>query len=162
MGGMFAYIAGSPFVFMQLFQVPSERYGLFFGLNAFGIMLMGQANARLARRVAPERMLGVVLAFLAVAGLLLLGAAASGLGGFTAIIALLFCYVACMGAVMPLATMLAMAPQGRVAGSASALVGTLQFGTGSRVTRRPVRTEAATIPRPLRANTTLNACGERP
>lgn len=131
MGGMFAYIAGSPFVFMQLFQVPSRHYGLFFGLNALGIMAMGQVNARLARRLRPEPLLGWVLRALAVAGLLLLGAAASGLGGFPLFVALLFCFIACMGAVMPLATTLAMAPHGRVAGSASALLGTLQFGMGA-------------------------------
>lgn len=131
MGGLFAYIAGSPFVFMQLFHVAPERYGLFFGLNAFGLMLMGQANARLARRVPAERMLGLVLGVVATAGLLLLGAAVTGLGGFAAIVALLFCYIACLGAVMPLATTLAMAPQARVAGSASALIGTLQFGMGA-------------------------------
>ena len=62
---------------------------------------------------------------------LLLGAAATGLGGFWAIVALLFCYVSCIGAVMPLATTLAMAPQGRAAGSASAVIGTLQFGMGA-------------------------------
>jgi DHA1 family bicyclomycin/chloramphenicol resistance-like MFS transporter len=129
--GMFAYIAGSPFVFMQLFHVPPDRYGMFFGLNALGLIATGQVNARLARLVSAERMLGRVLRFMAVAGLLLLGAAATGLGGFWAIVALLFCYVSCIGAVMPLATTLAMAPQGRAAGSASAVIGTLQFGMGA-------------------------------
>jgi DHA1 family bicyclomycin/chloramphenicol resistance-like MFS transporter len=129
--GMFAYIAGSPFVFMQLFHVPPEQYALFFGLNAFGLITVGQVNARLARRLPPERALAWVLAFMSVAGLALLAVAASGLGGFGAIVALLFCYVACIGAVMPLATTLALAPQGRVAGSASAVIGTLQFGLGA-------------------------------
>jgi DHA1 family bicyclomycin/chloramphenicol resistance-like MFS transporter len=129
--GMFAYIAGSPFIFMQLFHVAPERYGLYFGLNAFGLILMGQINARLARRVPAERMLGLVLIALATAGVLLAGAAAAGIGGFAAIVVLLFCYVACIGAVMPLATTLAMAPQGRAAGSASAVIGTLQFGLGA-------------------------------
>jgi DHA1 family bicyclomycin/chloramphenicol resistance-like MFS transporter len=129
--GMFAYIGGSPFVFMDLHGVTPTHYGLFFGLNAFGIMLMAQLNARLSRRIAPERALTLVLGFMATAGLLLLGMAATGIGGFPAIAALLFCYVACIGATMPLATTLAMGPQGRVAGSASALIGTLQFGLGA-------------------------------
>ncbi|MCB4821044.1 Bcr/CflA family multidrug efflux MFS transporter [Roseicella aerolata] len=129
--GMFAYIAGSPFVFMQLFHVPPAQYALFFGLNAFGLITVGQVNARLALRLPPERALAWVLAFMSVAGLALLVVAASGLGGFGAIVALLFCYVACIGAVMPLAITLALAPQGRVAGSASAVIGTLQFGLGA-------------------------------
>ncbi len=128
--GMFAYIAGSPFVFMDLHGVAPEAYGLWFGLNAFGIMLASQVNARLAARVRPERALDVAQGVQVAAGAALLAAAATGLGGFAAIVAGLFLYVACIGVVMPLASALAMAPHGRVAGSASALIGTLQFGLG--------------------------------
>lgn len=42
----------------------------------------------------------------------------------------LFFFVAMMGGVMPLTTALAMGPHGAVAGSASALMGTLQFSIG--------------------------------
>lgn len=129
--GMFAYIAGSPFVFMQLFGVSPERYAMLFGLNALGLITVGQVNARLARRVAAERALAVAQAVMLASGLLLLAAVATGTGGFWAIIALLFCCIACNGAVMPLATTLAMAPQGRQAGSASAVIGALQFGLGA-------------------------------
>ncbi|WP_149535301.1 multidrug effflux MFS transporter [Siccirubricoccus phaeus] len=129
--GMFAYIGGSPFVFMELHGVAPATYGLFFGLNAFGIMLVAQANARLARRVAAGTALTVALGWMSVAAVLLVLVAATGIGGFPAIAALLFCYVAGIGATMPLGTALAMAPQGKVAGSASALIGTLQFGLGA-------------------------------
>ncbi|MBK1658516.1 Bcr/CflA family multidrug efflux MFS transporter [Paracraurococcus ruber] len=129
--GMFAYIAGSPFVFMDLFAVPPDRYALFFGMNALGLIAVGQVNARLVRRVPAERALAVAQAVMLAAGLLLLGAAATGLGGFTALVVLIFTFVACNGAVMPLATTLAMASQARAAGSASAVIGTLQFGVGA-------------------------------
>ena len=76
-------------------------------------------------------MLRAALAWMALAGLALLGVAATGLGGFPALAALVFAFVAGIGAVMPLATTLAMGPQGRHAGSASALIGTLQFGGGA-------------------------------
>ena len=131
MAGMFAYIAGSPFVFMELHHLSPQAYGLFFGLNAFGIMVAAQTNARVARRVPAERALHGAQAIQASAGLLLLGAALTDLGGFGAIAALLLAYIACVGAVMPLASALAMAPHGRAAGSASALIGTLQFGLGA-------------------------------
>ena len=77
------------------------------------------------------RALAVVQLAMAAAGLLLVAVAATGLGGFPAIVALVFLYVAGVGAVMPLASTLAMAPHGRVAGGASALIGTLQFGLGA-------------------------------
>jgi DHA1 family bicyclomycin/chloramphenicol resistance-like MFS transporter len=131
MAGMFAYIGGSPFVFMELHGIPADRYGLFFGLNAFGIMLVAQANARAARRFPAPVVLGWVLAGMAATGLALLVVALTGAGGFPAVAVLLFVYVSGIGAAMPLASALAMGPQGQRAGSASAIIGTLQFGLGA-------------------------------
>jgi DHA1 family bicyclomycin/chloramphenicol resistance-like MFS transporter len=55
----------------------------------------------------------------------------SGFGGFPGILVPLFFYIACHGFVLPNTTALAMAPHGKVAGSASALLGTLQFMLGA-------------------------------
>jgi DHA1 family bicyclomycin/chloramphenicol resistance-like MFS transporter len=132
-GGMFAYITGSPFVFMELHGVAPGHYGFYFGANAIGIMLVGQVTARLAQRRPAAQLLPVVLLVALVAGLALLAAALTGLGGFPGIVVTLFCYVAMIGAVMPLTVALGMGPHGAVAGNASALMGTLQFGTGALV-----------------------------
>jgi DHA1 family bicyclomycin/chloramphenicol resistance-like MFS transporter len=130
--GMFAYIGGSPFVFMELNGISPQGYGLYFGANALGIMAVAQTNAWVIRRgVQPARALAAVQWAMAAAGAALLLVALTGLGGFPAIVVALFCYVAGVGAVMPLASSLAMAPHGAVAGSASALIGTLQFGIGA-------------------------------
>lgn len=132
-GGMFAYISGSPFVLMELHGVPAGRYGLYFGANALGIMVMGQVVGRLAQRIAPARLLPVVIWVPPAAGLALLATVATDIGGFPALVVTLFCYVATIGAVMPLTVALGMGPHGAVAGSASALMGTLQFGIGAGV-----------------------------
>lgn len=130
-GGMFAYISGSPFVFMELHGVPPGQYGFYFGANAVGIMVAGQVTGWLAQRVAPARLLPPMAWVPPVSGLALLAAAATGLGGFPAMLVALFCYVATIGAVTPLTTALGMGPHGAVAGSASALMGTLQFAIGA-------------------------------
>lgn len=130
-GGMFTYISGSPFVFMELHGVPAGQYGLYFGANALGIMVMGQVIGRLAQRVPPASLLPVVIWVPFLAGLALLFVSATGIGGFPALLVTLFCYVAMIGAVMPLTVALAMGPHGAVAGSASALMGTLQFSIGA-------------------------------
>ena len=65
------------------------------------------------------------------AGLVLVVDASTGFGGFAGILVPLFFYIACHGFVMPNTTALAMAPHGKVAGSASALLGTLQFVLGA-------------------------------
>jgi DHA1 family bicyclomycin/chloramphenicol resistance-like MFS transporter len=129
--GLLAYIAGSPFVFIELFDVPPERYGLFFGMNAIGIIAASQINRWLANRVDARRVVGVVLPVAMTAGLVLVLDAYTGFGGFAGILVPLFVFIACHGFVMPNTTALAMAPHGHVAGSASALMGTLQFVFGA-------------------------------
>ena len=129
--GLLAYIAGSPFVFIELFDVPPERYGLFFGMNAIGIISASQVNRWLAGRVAPRRIVQLVLPVAMTAGLALVMNAWTGFGGFAGILVPLFAFIACHGFVMPNTTALAMAPHGGVAGSASALLGTLQFVLGA-------------------------------
>jgi DHA1 family bicyclomycin/chloramphenicol resistance-like MFS transporter len=129
--GLLAYIAGSPYVFIELFDVPPERYGLFFGMNAIGIIAASQINRWLAVRMDPRRIVGIVLPVSMASGLTLLVAASTGLGGFAGLLIPLFCFIASHGFVMPNTTALAMAPHGAVAGSASALLGTLQFVLGA-------------------------------
>jgi MFS transporter, DHA1 family, multidrug resistance protein len=129
--GLLAYISGSPFVFIELFQVPPQRYGLFFGTNAVGIIVASQVNRGLVGRVDTARILAVVLPVAMTAGLVLVLDAYSGFGGFPGILVPLFCYIACHGFVLPNTTALAMAPYGRAAGSASALLGTFQFVLGA-------------------------------
>ena len=129
--GLLAYIAGSPFIFIELFDVPPERFGLFFGANAVGIIGASQVNRWLARRIDAHRIVSFVLPVAMTAGLVLLLDAYTGFGGFAGILVPLFCFIACHGFVMPNTTALAMAPHGKVAGSASALLGTLQFVLGA-------------------------------
>ena len=129
--GLLAYISGSPFVFIELFNVPPERYGLYFGINACGIIAASQTNRWLVGRVETHRIVRIVLVVAMTAGLFLVVDAYSGFGGFAGILVPLFCYIACHGFVLPNTTALAMASHGRVAGSASALLGTFQFVGGA-------------------------------
>jgi len=129
--GLLAYISGSPVVFIELFDVPPERYGVFFGINAFGIVAASQVNRWLVGRVDTHRIVNLVIPIAMTAGLVLVLDAYSGFGGFAGILVPLFCYIACHGFVLPNTTALAMAPHGKVAGSASALLGTLQFMLGA-------------------------------
>ena len=129
--GLLTYISGSPVVFIEVFDVAPERYGIFFGINAFGIIAASQVNRWLAGRMEPRRIVRAVLSVAMTASVVLLVNAFSGFGGFPGILVPLFCYIACHGFVLPNTTALAMAPHGRVAGSASALLGTLQFVLGA-------------------------------
>jgi DHA1 family bicyclomycin/chloramphenicol resistance-like MFS transporter len=129
--GLLAYISGSPFVFIELFHVSPSHFGLYFGVNAIGIMTASQINRWLAQRVDASQILRRVLPVSLVASVALVVNAASGFGGFAGILVPLFVYIAMHGFVMPNTTALAMAPHGAVAGSASALLGSIQFILGA-------------------------------
>jgi DHA1 family bicyclomycin/chloramphenicol resistance-like MFS transporter len=94
-------------------------------------MAMGQVNGRLVGRVPPWRLLGAGLAGTATGGLCLLAAVSSGAFGIAGVLASLFIVVASLGFVLPNASALALAGLPRTAGSASALLGVLQFAIGA-------------------------------
>jgi DHA1 family bicyclomycin/chloramphenicol resistance-like MFS transporter len=129
--GLLAYISASSFVFIELFHVSPERFGLYFGANAIGLMIASQINRYLASRVHPEVIVRAVLPIAVLAGMTLLVDAYTGFGGFAGILVPLFCFIFCHGFTAPNTTALAMSPYGAAAGSASALMGTLQFVLGA-------------------------------
>src|SRR5437762_3552537 len=53
--GLLTYITGSPFVFIEIYHVPPERFGLFFGTNAAGIIAESLVNRWLASRMDGSR-----------------------------------------------------------------------------------------------------------
>jgi MFS transporter, DHA1 family, multidrug resistance protein len=133
-GGMFAYITGSPFVFINLFGVRPEHFGWLFGLNALAIVLSAQVNGRISHRHTPERLMRNAAYVQAIAGAALTAAALSGVGGLVGIAAALLLYLSTIGFVYPNAIALALANHGKVAGMASALLGTIQFSMAAVVT----------------------------
>jgi DHA1 family bicyclomycin/chloramphenicol resistance-like MFS transporter len=127
MAGMFAYIVGSPYVFIEYFRVTPGQFGFIFGINALGLVLAAQLNARLVRRFTSDAIVQKVLLVQVLTGLTLFVGTWSGLLQFYGIAVLLFVYVSSVGCLFPNITALAMAPHGARAGSASALIGVLQF-----------------------------------
>ncbi|MCO7518905.1 MULTISPECIES: multidrug effflux MFS transporter [unclassified Pseudomonas] len=129
--GMFAYIAGSPFVFIKLYGVPAEHYGWLFGTNAAGFILMAQVNARLLAKRGPAFLLArAVWLYLAAALALLLVAALRPVALWPLLVPLFVC-IASLGCIIPNASACAMSGQGARAGSASALMGCLQFSVAA-------------------------------
>ena len=125
-GGMFAYISGSPFVFIELHAVPEARYGWIFGANAFGLIMSSQLNRALLRKSSTVQIVRIVNLVQLAFGLLLVGYAISGYGGLPALVVLIFLYMAMLGFIYPNTTALALAPFSKNAGAASALMGALQ------------------------------------
>jgi DHA1 family bicyclomycin/chloramphenicol resistance-like MFS transporter len=124
---MFAYIAGSSFVFITLYGVPPERFGWFFGSNAAGLIVASQINRALLARFGPSQILRWTVLWTCSAGALVWLVASTGLGHFWGLAGSLFLLVSSLGCIVPNTTALALEHHGQRAGLASAVLGALQF-----------------------------------
>jgi DHA1 family bicyclomycin/chloramphenicol resistance-like MFS transporter len=131
MAALFAYVAGSSFVFQEQYGLSEQQFGFVFGAGAVGLITATQLNVRLLRRWTPSQILVGALAFGAVAGLTLLLFAATGLGGIAGVLVPLWLVLASAGLAFPNAPALALSRHGEVAGTAAALLGAVQFGIGA-------------------------------
>ncbi|MBK5538851.1 multidrug effflux MFS transporter [Pseudomonas sp. TH05] len=129
--GMFAYIAGSPFIFIKLYEVPAEHFGWFFGINAGGFILVAQINARLLAKRGPTFLLARTVWIYLAAALVLLGISSMHTQKLWPLLLPLFVCIASLGCIIPNASACAMNGQGARAGSASALLGCLQFSVAA-------------------------------
>lgn len=123
---MFAYIAGSAFVFIEVHHVDPEQYGYFFGANAFGLIAASQLNRLLVGRFTASQVLGAATALAAVSGLAVLAVALTGVGGLWGISVALFLFLSSLGILGPNSTGLALERHGERAGLASAVLGSFQ------------------------------------
>jgi len=125
--GMFAYIASAPFVFINLYGVSTQNFGWLFGAIAAGVITASQVNGRMLHGVPLWRVLRIANLVQLGAGILLLAAALSGKGGLPGVFVPVFIYVSAAGFVFPNGSAIAMMRHGKIAGMASALLGTNQF-----------------------------------
>ncbi len=131
MAALFAYVGGSSFVLQEQYGLNEQEFGFAFGAGAIGLIAATQGNVRLLRRYSPERILLAALFVGTGAALVLLGVAATGLGGLPALLASLWVVLASAGLALPNAPALALTRHGEAAGTASALLGAVQFGIGA-------------------------------
>jgi MFS transporter, DHA1 family, multidrug resistance protein len=130
-GVNFAYIAGAPLLFIELHGISPQQFGFLFGANACGLIGASQVNRRLLRRFSPQRILSAALGINGASALLLTAAVITGFGGFPAQVVLIFVCLCMTGLLYPNVTALALAPFDKAAGSASALLGTIQYSIGA-------------------------------
>lgn len=127
----YAFITGSPFVYIDYFGVAAQNYGFLFGLNIIGIMSLSFLNRKLVSRFALSKLLVVssLVAFVASAVFFVL--AWANIGGIWSVIVPMFVMFSMNGIIAACANAAALAAvPNQVAGSAAALLGSLQYGSG--------------------------------
>ncbi len=129
--GLYAYIAGSPFVFMGLYHVSEKQYGWIFAIIAMGLISASQVNTLLLRKYSSEQIVRATLFCQCLAGIaLVLGTYFHFLGLYSTIF-LIWVFLSTQGFAFPNSSALSLAPFTKNAGTASALMGAIQLGIGA-------------------------------
>ncbi len=129
--GMYAYLAGSSYVMIEIYEVSEQQYGWIFGFLACALVASSQLNVLALNRFNSADIARLALFVQVGAGLSLVLLTLTGLINLYLTMALIFLVMTCQGFIFPNASGLAINPFSRLAGSASALLGCMQMSIGS-------------------------------
>jgi DHA1 family bicyclomycin/chloramphenicol resistance-like MFS transporter len=130
MAALFAYLAATPQIFIHHYGWSPLGFATLFGVNAAAYIGYNQLNPHLVARFGIGRVISVAVSVLLAACVLLMLLAWFDLGPFTLVAALLLSEVG-FGLITPCAMVGALSRHQAHAGSASALLGTMQNTGGA-------------------------------
>jgi DHA1 family bicyclomycin/chloramphenicol resistance-like MFS transporter len=131
--GLFAYLAASPFVFMDVYGISSKVYGWIFALLSVGFIGSSQLNGMLTKKYKSEQIVNVTLPAMVIIGIIFLVGSTGNWMGIYGTIITVFAFLCCVGITYPNTSALSLAPFAKNAGTAAALMGALQMGVGTLV-----------------------------
>lgn len=133
MSSYMIYVANSAFVLIDHYGLSPSFYSAVFSINAVAFIGMSQMNGRLSRRFGLRRVIRGAIIGYATTMVALAAVTAAGIDRLEVMSLFLFIGYGFLGLVIPTAAVLALEAHGRIAGTASALMGTLQFVTSAVV-----------------------------
>lgn len=128
--GLFAYISGTPNVYIGYFKLPDQYFGVLFAIGGIGILLSNFVNARYVPRVGLDRMMLAGAGCATLSGIVVALAAATGVGGLTLLASAIFCFVSSSGLIVGNSISGALNYDKERAGAISASMGAVQFAFG--------------------------------
>ncbi len=129
--GLYAFISGSPYVFIEFFKQSQQHYGWGFAFVASGLIGSSQLNSFLLKKYHSDQIIQVALYFQSTVAIFLVASAIFGFATLVSTLLLVFLFLCCQGFIFPNASALSMAPFGHNAGNASALMGFIQMSVGA-------------------------------
>jgi MFS transporter, DHA1 family, multidrug resistance protein len=129
--GLFAYVTGSPTVFMGIFHVSKRTYGWIFAFLSIAFIVLSQFNSLLLKKYTSRQIIRVALTGQVIVSLCFIVATSAGWLGLGGTVFFLFLFLLFMGFTYPNSAALALAPFDKNAGTASSLLGTMQMGIGA-------------------------------
>jgi MFS transporter, DHA1 family, multidrug resistance protein len=147
---LFAFIAASPFVYIDYFGIPPQYYGFLFGVNMLGMIASTLVNSRIVVQRGSDHLLRIACVIGAFGSLALLLTGLSGAGGIIGLAVPTFLVLSLLTMVASNAISGALSVFPERAGAAAALAGAIQFGSGA-MTSAAVGWSADGTPRPMSA-----------
>ena len=126
----YAFITGSPHVYIRFFDVSPDLYGWLFAINVVGIVGIGFLNRKLVKIWSLEKLLMIAVSVAAVAMITLGIGAAFFNPSLPFVMITVFVFFSMNGIIAACATTAALDLVPQLAGSGSALIGSLQYGSG--------------------------------
>ncbi len=130
-GSIFTFVGGAPLTFLTYYGVSESKFGLLFAIVASGIISASQLNRVVLKKYTSLQVLRVTLPTQLALGLLLSLLAKFDLLTMELNIFLLFLIMGCQGFNFPNVATLALRPFHRGAGTASAMLGSIQMAWGA-------------------------------
>ncbi|AZO12253.1 MULTISPECIES: multidrug effflux MFS transporter [unclassified Mesorhizobium] len=127
----FVYLSSSSFILIDHYGLSPSVYSVFFSINAVAFIGMSQLTGLLADRFGLKRVVWVAVTGYATVMVALFAIMASGVDRLDVMAVMLFVGYGFLGLVIPTTSVLAMEEHGEIAGTASALMGTLHFAIGA-------------------------------
>ena len=128
---MFAFLGGSPYVFIEIYHLTPSMFGALFGVSATGFILASQINPRILPRFGAHRVMRVAVRTMLLAAILLTVAAFMRPVSWVWLAVPIMLAMDTNGFNMPNTAVGALSRHAAHAGSASAVMGTLQFMMGA-------------------------------
>jgi len=127
---IYAYVAGVPTVFIKYYQIPAEYFGVIFGVNVFGMMIVNFINGRLLSRTGANKLFQYGVGIMLISSLLVMLCSLTGWGGAFALEVFIFICVSMNGLIVANSVAIVLDLSPKAAGAVSALTGAMYYGSG--------------------------------
>lgn len=129
--GLMTFITASPFVYIEVYDISPQLYGVLFGINAVGTLSLTYVSNRLVYRVGNETLVKASVSLVVFASIFLAALSLMTRPPLLAIIVGCALFIANMGIMTSNVMAIVMSRFSHMAGATSAVIGSVRFGTAA-------------------------------
>lgn len=125
--GMFTFLTGSSFMYIEFFQVDVKLFPIYFGANVVMNVLLTFLNYRLVKTISPAKILHVGLLLQLAAGVVLFFAVRADAPSLWLVFIMMVLFIGSLGLIFANTVALILNQFPQISGSANAVIGVIRF-----------------------------------